>query len=338
MHFKKNLNIVKNHRVFIIAEAGISHFGSLRKAKKLVDLAKNSFADAVKFQAYHTEELINPNFKNWFKRYKIKEADYEFYQKVKKYCDKKKIEFMLTPHTESVINWIKKLNCKKIKIGSGEIGNFSFLKKISKLKKPIIYSTGMHDYSDLIKLKKFCNSNNIKNISFLKCRTTYPTKDEDVNLRNFISFKEIFKNFTVGYSDHTDNDLAIYGSVFLGAKIIEKHISNEFNIKNAQDWKVSFDLVKMTKMVANIRRIEKILGDKNVFATKKEIKSKLWASRSIFAFKNIKKGEKFSHQNIKLLRPGNGLSPSELKKILGKKSKKNIFKNNLIKKNHYEKV
>ena len=100
---------MKKSSVFIIAEAGISHFGSLSKAKKLVDLAKYSSANAVKFQAYHTEELISSEFKDWFKRYKIKEVDYKFYKKVKNYCIKKKIEFMLTPHTESVISWVKKL-------------------------------------------------------------------------------------------------------------------------------------------------------------------------------------------------------------------------------------
>lgn len=329
---------MRNKNIFIIAEAGISHFGSFLKAKKLVDLAKASSADAVKFQAYHTEELINPNFKMWFKRYKIKEVDFNFFKKLKEYCDKKKIEFMLTPHTESVINWVKKLNCKKIKIGSGEIGNFEFLKKVSLLKKPIIYSTGMHQYSDLVKLKKFCKINNIKDISFLKCRTIYPTKDRDINLKNLITFKKIFKNYTIGYSDHTNNDLSIYGSIFMGAKIIEKHISNEFNLKNAQDWKVSFDRAKMTKMVSNIRRIEKILGDQDVFATKKEIKSKLWASRSIFSYQNIKIGERFSKNNIKLLRPGNGIPPSDFKKILGKKSKMNILKNTPIKRKHYEKI
>lgn len=329
---KKNFN----KKIFVIAEAGVAHFGSIEKAKKLVDLAYSSGANAVKFQAYTTEDLINIKFKKWFQRYKSKEVDYKFYKNVKEYCDKIGIEFMLTPHTENVLGWIKKLKCKRIKIGSGELGNFPLLKKVLSLKKPIILSTGMYDFQDLKKIKKFFLKNKFNKITFLKCRTSYPTKDNDVNLKNFLKFKNLFKGFNVGYSDHTNHALAIYGSIFYGAEVIEKHISLDFNLKNSQDWKVSFNKSKLKEMIANIRRIEKIIGYENIFITEPEKKSKIWATRSIFSSEIILKGSKFTTSNLKTLRPGVGISPEKIYKIIGKKSKNKIGINKLINPSDYE--
>ena len=311
------------NKVFIIAEAGISHFGSLAKAKKLVDLAKNSGADAIKFQAYLTEELVSKKYKSWFVRYKKKETNFEFYKDINKYCKKKNIQLLLTPHSETAITWIQKLNLPLVKVGSGEIHNFDFIKKISKLKKPLIISTGMHEKKDLLNLKKFLIEEKIFNVCFLKCITLYPTPIELINIVSFTNFKKILSPAIVGYSDHSDNDLSILSSVALGAKIIEKHISLDFNVKNAQDWKVSHNLKKMSKLVKDIRILEKIMGSKDLKISNKEKNSKIWATRSIHAKENIKKGEKFNLQNICLLRPGNGINPKKFKSIIGKKSKKN---------------
>jgi len=321
---KKLISTEKNS-IYIIAEAGIGHFGSLLLAKKLVNLAKDSGADAIKFQAYLTEDLISKNYKKWFKRYKSKEVDLVFFKKIHNYCKKKSIEFLLTPHTESVFNWVKKLNLSAIKVGSGEIGNFGFLDKLMNMNKPLIISTGMHSLEDLKKLKNFVIKKRFKKICFLKCRTVYPTKDKDVHLNNFLKFKNFFKNYLVGYSDHTNHDLAIMGSVFFGAKIIEKHISIKFNVKNAQDWKVSFNSQQMKEMNFKLRRIENILGNPKLFVTSSELKSKIWATRSWHSCKNIKKNQILNKSNLIALRPGNGIAVSDYDKILGKKIKKNIL-------------
>ncbi len=320
----KNNYISNNiNKVFIIAEAGISHFGSLTKAKRLVDLAKNSGADAIKFQAYLTEELVSKKYKSWFVRYKKKETNFEFFRYINEYCKKNRIQLLLTPHSETAITWIKKLNLPFVKVGSGEIYNYNFIKKISKLKKPIIISTGMHEKKDLISLKKFLINEKIFDVCFLKCITLYPTPVDLININSFTNFKKILSPAIVGYSDHSDNDLSILSSVVLGAKIIEKHISLDFNVKNAQDWKVSHNLNRMSKLVKDIRLLEKIMGSKDLKISQKEKNSKIWATRSIHAKKSIKKGEKFNIENVYLLRPGNGLNPKNFKSILGKKSKKN---------------
>jgi len=329
--------IIDKKKTFIIAEAGIGHFGSFKIAKKLVLLAKKSGADAVKFQAYKTEDLIDKNFKEWFKRYKIKEVDLSFYIKVKNFCNKQKIVFLLTPHTESVLDWMKILKIPIVKIGSGEIGNFEFLKKVMKLNKTMIVSTGMHSKEDLTNLKSFFQKNKFNKVIFLKCNTTYPSKDENINLKNFLEFKKIFKNYSIGYSDHTNHDLAIIGSVFYGAKVVEKHISVLFKIKNAQDWRVSFDLDKMRELVSKIRKIESIMGNQNIFSTNAEKKSKIWASKSLYTNKIIPKNKSIKKTDLIFLRPGNGIPVKFINKILNKPVKYRLENNKKISFNDFKK-
>ena len=320
----------KNNKIFVIAEAGVSHFGSLQKGKKLIDLAKAANADAVKFQAFITEELIHTEFKKWFTRMKKKEVDYTFFKKLKKYAEKKKISFLLTPHSETAIKWVKKLKLSAIKVGSGEIGNFDFLSKIIKLNKTIIISTGMHNVHELVRLKRFFERRRFKKVVFLKCNTQYPTPQKYINLISFNNFKKIFTNFFVGYSDHTDNELAILSSIPLGARVVEKHISLDFNVKDAQDWKVSFNKDQLKNMVNKIRKLEIILGKNILEISNSEKKSKIWASRSIYAKKKLKKGKVLKISDVKFLRPGNHLSCSNLYKIINKRLKKEIPQNSPI--------
>ncbi len=316
-------SISHNSTTYVIAEAGVARFGNLKKAFRLVDLAKNAGADAVKFQAYITDELIFNQFKKWYDRYKLKEINYSFLSKIKKYCKKKKITFLFTPHSETAIEWAKKLNIPAIKVGSGEIGNFKFLSQIIKLKRPIIISTGMHNEKDLKDLSHFFISKNFKKVIFLRCVTSYPTKINELNLRNLSKFKKIFKNAIVGYSDHTNSDLAIYFAVSNGAKLIEKHISLDFNVKNAQDWKVSHDEIRMKNLIKNIRNLEIIGGKLNITPSKKELSNKIWATKSLFYKNRFNKGQVLTEDMICAKRPGTGIKCSELKKYLGKKLNKN---------------
>jgi len=181
-------------------------------------------------------------------------------------------------------------------------------------------------------LKNYFLKNKKKDVCFLNCITQYPTENNSINLINFKKYQKIFKNFLVGYSDHTNHDIAILGAVVLGARVVEKHISLDFNIKNAQDWKVSFDYKKFYMMVKNIRLMEKILGKNSEFSTFFEKKSKIWATKSIFAAKNIKKGEKFKKENLSFKRPGIYIPAKNLDLVLGKKSKSFIKKDTPIKK------
>lgn len=316
---------------YIIAEAGVAHFGSFKLAKKLVDLAKYSGAHAVKFQAFKTDEFINKKFKNWYKRYKTKEVSFNFLKKLKKYCEKKKIEFLCTPHSETAIDWLEKLNVPAYKIGSGDLGNFEFLKKIIKFNKPIIISTGMHSHKDLINLKKFLEKQKFKKFVILYCCTIYPASAKYINLNRIKLIKSIFKKNLFGYSDHSNNDLAIIGSVFLGASVIEKHIAVKFNDKNSQDWKVSFDKFKFLEMKNKIQNINELMEKNEKYISLKEVSQKTWAQKSIYLNKNKEKYEKISIDDLKFMRPGNGIHCSQLTKILGKKIKKKLNNNHKLK-------
>ena len=222
-----------------------------------------------------------------------------------------------------------------IKVGSGELGNFEFLERIIKLKKPMIVSTGMHNQNELKNLLSFFQTKKYNKVSFLRCITRYPTKNDEVNLSSFKKFKKIFKKYEVGYSDHSDNELAILGAVVLGAKIIEKHIALEFNIPNTQDWKVSYDLKKMRNLVKKIRDLEIILGNEKIIISKKEKKSKDWATKSIFIRKNINKGNILKKDDLCCKRPGIYIPSSELKRIINKRAKTKLKKGSALKLNDF---
>jgi N,N'-diacetyllegionaminate synthase len=318
-------------KIFVIAEAGVGHFGSLSLGKKLIDAAKYSGADAVKFQAYITEDLVDKRFREWFKRYKKKEVNLNFLTKLNTYAKKKKITFLCTPHTESVIPWISKLRIPIIKVGSGEVGNFQFLEKLIPLKKHLIISTGLHQKKDLIALRNFFKKKNFSNYSILFCSTIYPTNYENLNLHALKEYKKIFPKKTIGYSDHTSSDLACLASILYGAKIIEKHLSIKFNVKNSQDWKVSLDKKKFKDLITKVRNLEKIIKNKNFISSEMELKQKVWASKSLYTKKVLKKGHLITLNDIKLLRPGNGIPASNFKNIIGKKIKKKLKNNYKLK-------
>jgi N,N'-diacetyllegionaminate synthase len=323
--------INNNFKPYIIAEAGVAHFGKFSWAKKLVDIAKYSGAHAVKFQAYKTDEFISKRFKAWHDRYKSKEITFDFLKKIQLYCKKKNIEFLCTPHSETAIDWLKKLKVPAYKIGSGDLGNFEFLKKIIKINKPIIISTGMHDYKDLMNLKNFLNSQKFNKFIILYCCTIYPAKSNQINLNKITLIKSIFKKKFYGYSDHSNDDLAIIGSVYMGASLIEKHIAVKFNDKNSQDWKVSFNKKDFLKMNKKIENISKLMGKNERYISTKETNQKTWAQKSIYLNKDKYKNQKINLDDLNFMRPGNGIHCSLASKIVGRKLIKNVKINHKIK-------
>ncbi|OUX35848.1 MAG: hypothetical protein CBE33_07045 [Candidatus Pelagibacter sp. TMED273] len=321
----------KNFKPYIIAEAGVAHYGNYGLAKKLVDIAKYSGAHAVKFQAYKTDEFINKKFKKWYERYKIKEINLNFLRKIKSYCKKKNIEFLCTPHSETAIEWLKYLKVPAFKVGSGDLGNFEFLRKIIKLNKPLIISTGMHEYKDLINLKKFLKKQNFNKFIILYCCTVYPATSRQINLNRINLIKSIFKKNYFGYSDHSNNNLAILGSVFLGASIIEKHIAIKFNDKRSQDWKVSFNKHDFLKMNEKIKNISQLMRKSEKYISQEEIGQKIWAQKSIYIKEKKYLNEKLKLKDLKFMRPGDGVHCSLVKEVVGKRLKLNLKKNHKLK-------
>ncbi len=329
-------------RTLIIAEAGVNHNGNLKIAKKLITAAKESGADIIKFQIFKADRLTTPKtpkaqyqkktkFKNQNQMLKKLEIKGKDFINLEKFCKKKKIEFSASFFNVEDLHLVSKLNLKRIKIPSGEITNYSLLKKIGSLNKKVIISTGM---SNLIEIKQALDlliksGTKKNNISVLHCNSEYPTPINDVNLFAIKLIKNEFK-IAVGYSDHTIELETPIAAISLGAKIIEKHLTLSRNLPGP-DHKSSIIPKEFKKMVSSIRTTEQLLGSHNKKVTKSEKKNILKCRQFLVAKENIYKNEKFSHQNITTKRTGiGGISPMKINQTLGKRAKKNYKINEKI--------
>ncbi|MBA5851072.1 N-acetylneuraminate synthase [Clostridium sp. cel8] len=328
-----------NH-IFIIAEAGVNHNGNIDIAKKLVDVAVSSGADAIKFQTFKAENLVTKNAPkaeyqknntgngNQYEMLKNLELSLEDHITLKNYSEKKGIMFISTPFDFESVDLLEKVNVPLYKISSGDLTNIPLLKYISKLKKPMIISTGMANLGEVeeaVRAVEECGNNQI---SLLHCTSNYPTDYEDVNLNAMITLKNAFK-LPVGYSDHTVGiEVAIAASA-MGAKIIEKHFTLDKNMKGP-DHKASLNPEELIKMISCIRNIEKAFGDGIKRCNKSEEKSKFVSRKSIVAKRFIKKGELIFLDMIDIKRPEGGVEPKYIQYITGNKALVDIEKDSLI--------
>jgi len=330
--------------VFIIAEAGVNHNGDINLAYKLVDVAKEAGVDAIKFQTFKTEKIISKyadmasyqkkNLKTNESQYEMVkklELSYKEFKKLKNYCDEIKIMFLSTPDEERSLDFlVDELNMPFIKIGSGEVTNLPYLRKIAAKNKPLIMSTGMANLGEVegaINTIRLVNSK--AKISLLHCTTNYPTPYEGVNLKAMQTLAAAFK-LPVGYSDHTLGIEVPIAAVAMGAKIIEKHFTLDKNMKGP-DHKASLEPDELKKMVVSIRNIEEALGNGIKKSSKSEEKNIKIVRKSIVANCNIKKGEVFTKNNISVKRPGTGISPMRWDEIIGRKAVKEFEKDEFIK-------
>jgi len=337
------MTIIKT-KAKIIAEAGVNHNGNLKLAYKLIDAAAKTGADYVKFQTGIPDLSISSYAKK--ARYQIqntgkRENQLEMvkkitlpildFKKLKNYANKKKIKFLSTPFDVISLKYLNNLNMDFIKIPSGELTNFPFLKEIAKLKKRVILSTGMSNLNEIKKTLKVLTKYGTKkkNIIVLQCNTEYPTPYEDVNLKAMNTISSYFQ-VNVGLSDHSQGIEAPLAAIALGAKIIEKHLTLDRNMKGP-DHLASLEPKEFAQMVKSIRNVEKCLGNGKKVLSKSEKKNISIARKSIVASKNIKKGEILTAFNLTTKRPGIGLSPMLWNNILGKKAKKLFLKDELIK-------
>jgi len=330
-------------KVKIILEAGINHNGSLNLAKKMVDVAAKSGADFIKFQTFKTDFLVTKNAKRArysVKNFKKKLTQYQMLKKFElsekdhhiliKYCKKKNINFLSSPFSIESFNFLNKLKVDTIKIPSGEITNLPFLRHIGKHKKKIVISTGMSYLNEVNEALKILVKSGTakKNITVLHCNTEYPSPFKDINLKAMLTIKKKLK-VKIGYSDHSLGTIVPIAATALGASIIEKHFTLNKKL-SGPDHKASLSPSEVYEMVNEIRATEKILGSNIKKPTSSEKKNKIPARKSIVAKNFIKKGDKFTEDNLTTKRPGNGISPMNWNRIIGKKSKKNYKKDDLI--------
>ncbi len=325
-------NINKLSKVFIIAEIGVNHEGSLAKCKKLIKLAAKAGANAVKIQTVNEEESYIKSTQA-YKAFKKKNFSDKQLIEIKKYSKKNEILFFSTPGDFNSLERLKKLGTPIVKISSGLMNHYPLIKKAAKMNVPLIISTGMANKKDLVELKRFLIEIKFNKYAILKCTSEYPAKVENLNLKSLSDLKMIFPG-TVGYSDHTIGTIAPVVAVSLGAKIIEKHITLNSK-KKGLDHKISLEYKDFTLMVKQIREAENMLGSKNFSLPKSLLLTRKLSRRYLFTKTNIKKGELFNLQNVSFKRTNiniNGLDPRYFFFFLNKISKYNLKKNTILKK------
>ena len=335
---------MSHHKTFIIAEAGVNHNGSLELAKKMIDVAVDADADAVKFQTFKAEKVVSryaPKAEYQKKTTTADESQLEMIKKLEldavahqtliEYCTKKNIRFLSTPFDLESINLLNELGLDIFKIPSGEITNLPYLRKIGALEKKIILSTGMADLGEIEDALEALTGagTRLKDITVLHCNTEYPTPFKDVNLRAMLTIKAAFSGIKVGYSDHTSGIEAPIAAVAMGATIIEKHFTLDKNMEGP-DHKASLEPHKLKAMVQAIRNIEIALGNGIKKPTPSELKNRSIVRKSIVAARDIEKSEVLTEENLTVKRPGTGISPMRWNEVIGQKANRSYREDEVI--------
>jgi len=332
--------------VFIIAEAGVNHNGSVELAKQLIDVASNSGADAVKFQTFKAENLVAKDTQkaeyqkqttdaseSQFDMIKKLELDVEAHKELIAYCQEKDIMFLSTPFDHESIDLLSDLGLKIFKIASGEITNLPYLRHVGSLDKQVILSTGMSNLKEVgDALNILINAGTSKdNITVLHANTMYPTPMEDVNLNAMLTIQKEF-DVAVGYSDHTLGIEVDIAAVAMGASCIEKHFTLD-RAMDGPDHRASLEPEELKEMVDSIRNIEKALGSSEKKPSQSESVNIDIARKSIISKTDINKGDILDENNLCVKRPGNGISPMRWNEVIGTIAIKDYKKDTLIEKN-----
>lgn len=317
------------NRVFVIAEAGVNHNGDIKTAKRLIDVACEAGADAVKFQTFKAENLVCKTAKK--AEYQLETTDrletqYDMLKKLElteqmhkeliEYCGQKNIMFLSTPFDIESIKFLSALGMQIFKIPSGEITNLPYLREMAKQKKKVILSTGMSNMEEVNAAVNVLKNNGTDDIVLLHCNTQYPAPVSDVNLLAMVKMREEI-GLVVGYSDHTQGIEIPIAAVALGAAVIEKHFTLDKNMAGP-DHKASLEPYELKQMVEGIRKIELALGDGIKQMSESEKSNINIVRKSIVAAVGIKKGEKFTEFNLTTKRPGNGITPMRWDEIIGR--------------------
>lgn len=329
-------------RVFVIAEAGVNHNGSLQIAKRLIDAAVEAGVDAVKFQTWKTELIVTKVAKqaayqvestgieeSQFEMLKKLELTYANFRELKSYCDSKNITFMSTPDEIESAEFLSELQAI-FKIGSGEMTNLPYLRFVGRLGKELILSTGMADLGEIEDaLDVLMQAGTPKDkITILHATTEYPCPIDEVNLRAMQTIREAF-GVKVGYSDHTQGIEVPIAAVAMGASVIEKHFTLD-RAMEGPDHKASLEPNELKKMMQAIRKVEQALGNGVKKPSKSETRNIPIVRKSIVAARDIKMGEPFSADNIVSKRPGTGINPMRWDEMMGNVAQKDYKCDDLI--------
>lgn len=346
MIFNKILNIEARKisptsPTFVIAEAGVNHGGDMNVAKKLINLASEARADAVKFQTFRSEHLILNSVQKAPYQQKTTEATESQMDMLKKlevtreqnlelkqYCQEKNIIFLTTPFDEGSLDELDELDLPAYKIASTDTTNLPFLKKVAKKGKPMFLSTGMTYLSEVqMALETIYKYN--KDVVLLQCTANYPTKDDEANLATIETFKKHF-DVLVGYSDHTVGTGAAAFAIPMGAKVVEKHFTLDKSLEGP-DHKASLSPEELKEFVQLVRKVDAFMGSSIKKPNLSETKTRASLQKCLVANCNIKKGETITEDNIIGKRTGGkGISPIYYKDLVGTSATKNYNKDEII--------
>lgn len=317
-------------KTFIIAEVSANHNQSLNRAIAMIKKAKECGADAVKFQCYTPDTMTidcdNKYFRikhpKWggqtlYQLYQKAYTPWKWFKRLKSVADDLGIIFFATAFDKKSVDFLEDLKVPFHKIASFELVDLPLIEYAAKTKKPLILSTGMATLPEIKAAVDTAKRAGAKEVILLKCVSSYPAKPKEMNLQTISDLKQRFK-VPVGLSDHTLGIGVSVASVLLGAQLIEKHFTLSRKIKSA-DCFFSAEPQELKNLVENVRVAEEAAGKVHYGLTKEEVKNQIFR-RSLFVVQSIKKGEILTEENIKSIRPGHGLSPGSIKRILGKKA------------------
>jgi sialic acid synthase SpsE len=347
-----NKIISETSKPFIIAEAGVNYYdiakkeniGLIEAAKWMVNEAASAGADAIKFQTYKAEKLVSkfsPAY--WDTTKESTKSQYDLFKKydkfgedeygeLAKFAKEKNVIFMSTPFDENAVDFLDEL-MPVFKISSSDITNLPFIEYVAKKQKPIFLSTGASTIEEIKEAVHTIEKERNNQIVIMQCILNYPTKYEDANLGMIKHLKKIFPDYLVGYSDHTLPDssmLVLTTAVLLGAMIIEKHFTLDKSLKG-NDHYHSMDLEDLRRSVSNLELLQKIIGREEKEPLGTELSARKYARRSIIAKVDIPKDIVITKDMVVFKRPGTGIAPKFLEKVFGKKAKREIKEDEIIK-------
>lgn len=328
-----NKNVGTNHKPFIIAEMSGNHNGDIKRALELVKAAADAGADALKLQTY-TADTITMNHRgglfditdknslwvgrNLYELYQEAHTPWEWHEAIFDYAKSLGMLAFSSPFDETAVDFLETLNVPAYKIASFESNHFPLLKKVAQTGKPILISSGTSKLNELYESVQYLKSNGAKDIIIFKCTSTYPATPENTHLNTIPVFQSVFEDCVIGLSDHTMGIGASVAAVALGARVIEKH----FTLRRADggvDSDFSLEPEELKALVVETERAFLAMGNVQLNTQKAEEKSRQF-KRSIYVTKDIEAGEAFTTENIRVIRPGDGLHPKFWEQVLGTKA------------------
>ena len=333
----------KKRDIFIIAEAGVNHNGSLDLALQMIREAKKAGADAIKFQTFRTDELLSKfapkaeyqkkqtgNAENQKEMLSRLELSFEEFRSLKKAADQEGILFLSTPFDLASIDFLDSLGMPFWKIPSGEVTDLPYLEKIAKTEKRILMSTGMCEMEEIGQaLQVFYRYGYTQDqITLLHCTTEYPAPVSEVNLAAMETLRKEF-GVEVGYSDHTEGIAVSIAAAAMGARVLEKHFTLDRSL-SGPDHKASLVPEELKELTDSVRAAVQAVGSGEKYPTEAERRNRIAARKSLVARERIRAGEILTEENVTVKRPGDGLSPMRWYEVLGKKAKRDFEEDELI--------